>query len=116
MKLCIYQTDLKHILRNCLDSLAASGYKVESDGFDRGHIQAVKEGDFPLHYSLIDLKVLRDKYGVTVSVISSNLSKLFGNFCHNRKDEETFVEHFLDRLRQDSERNFELAFGEEELA
>src|SRR6188768_4295180 len=100
MKLCIYQTNPEMIHLNCLNSLAASGYKVELNDTGKGYIHAVKDGDFPLHYSLMDLRVFSEKYAVTVSVISSNLSKLFGNFCHNKLDEETFVEHFLAGLRE----------------
>jgi hypothetical protein len=65
MKLCIYQTDVEKVHRNCIHSLAESGYKVELNDTGKGFIHAVKEGDFPMHYSMIDLRVFRDKYAVT---------------------------------------------------
>jgi hypothetical protein len=100
MKLCIYQTNPEMIHLNCLNSLAASGYRVELNDTGKGYIHAIKDGISRCIIHLIDLRVFREKYAVTVSVISSNLSKLFGNFCHNRLDEETFVEHFLAGLRE----------------
>jgi hypothetical protein len=44
-----------------------------------------------------------------VAVISSSLSKMFGNFYHNKLDEEAFVEHFLGGLRKENTRLFEVS-------
>jgi len=114
MKLCFYQTDIEKIHRNCLQSLAASGYTVELNDTGKGFIHARKEEEFPLHYSMIDLRVFRDKYAVIVSVISSNMSRLFGNFYHNRIDEEAFVEHLFGGLRKENLELFE-SFSKEGL-
>ena len=105
----------EEVYSNCLASLVDSGFQVVQIDPHNGIISSVKDGDFPLYFSLLDVRVIRDKYAVIVSVISSNLSKLFGNFYHNRIDEETFVEHFLDRLRKATNGNFESAFFVAEL-
>src|SRR5262245_35087486 len=99
MKISVYQMNVEEVQRLCLSGLADSGFRIENHDAGKGHIHAVKEGEFPLYFSLMDLKIFRSKYAVTVAVISSNMSKLFGSFYHNRFDEETFIEKFLARLK-----------------
>ena len=116
MKLCIYQADLNVIHRQCIRSLSASGYRVELHDIPKGYTHAIKECDIPSHYSLIDLRVIREKQAVAVSIFSCYLSATNGTFHYNRIGEQSFIEHFLGELGKDARNKFEMAAGGAEFA
>jgi len=87
-----------------MDILSGSGYTLEA-GEPNGIIRATRETPYPSPVAVMHLQIHRDKEAITVSVHSSNLSVLFGNFWHNATDEENFVEQVLISLHEAEKRN-----------
>lgn len=102
MKICLYQSDVQNVFQNCLTSLKDSGFEIENTDSKNGLISSSKEGTNTSNLSLIDLKLKKEKYAIVITIISSNLSKIFGCFYHNPEDELSFIESLFRQLNVSS--------------
>ena len=99
MKLCIYSHSADDIYRLSHAALNECGFRISTEARDLGTLTATRDCKYPLPVAWLDVRIQREKYAVTVTVISSHLSVRFGNFSYNAGDEARFVECLLNGLR-----------------
>ena len=99
MKICIYNRDMRSVLKLCRESLADCGFNFPTGRTETPVVHAVRSAEHPSPLACLSISIRREKYAVTVTIVSSHLSVLFGSFTHNPGDEEKFAERLLEKLR-----------------
>ncbi len=98
MKIHLYNYSMPIVFSYCDNVLRKMNYHVQHADFKRGIISAVKGETFSSLSSLLDLNFSSEKFSVSIAVISSTMSNIFGNIYHDPVNEQEFIEHLFEKL------------------
>jgi len=106
MKINIQQQNLPQVYRTCEQILSAMDYTVECCDIARGIIHGFFDKNNSPDFSVMDLRITRDKDIVTVAIFASLVSKTYGNLAHDLSAENEFVERLLESVSEKITGNF----------
>jgi hypothetical protein len=112
MKIHLYNYSMPIVFSYCDDVLRKMNYNIQHVDFKRGIISALKGEKISSLSSLLDLKFSSEKFSVSIAVISSTMSNIFGNIYHDPVNEQEFIERLFENLEA-REINFPFRQAEE---
>ena len=98
MKIHLYNYSMPIVFSYCDDVLRQMNYHIQHIDFKRGIISGVKRETLSSLSSLLDLKFTSEKFSVSIAVISSTMSNIFGNIYCDPVSEQEFIEHLFEKL------------------
>ena|SRR5436190_7536323 len=98
MKIYLYNYSMPIVFSYCDEALRKMNYHIQHADFKRGIISAVKREIPGSLSSLLDLKFSSEKFSVSIAVISSTMSNIFGNIYYDPVSEQEFIERLFENL------------------
>ncbi len=98
MKIHLYNYSMPIVFSYCDDVLRKMNYSIQHTDFKRGIISASKGEMLSSLSSLLDLKFFPEKFSVSIAVISSTMSNIFGNIYSDPVNEQEFIEQLFEKL------------------
>ena len=98
MKIHLYNYNLPIVFSYCEDVLEKMNCKIRHSDYSRGIISAAKDENVQSVSSLLDLKFSAGKFSVSIAIISSTLSNIFGYIYHDPVSEQNFIENVFVHL------------------
>jgi hypothetical protein len=98
MKIHLYNYSMPIVFSYCDDVLRKMNYHIQHTDFKREIISAVRREPVASLSSLLDLKFSTEKFSVSIAVISSTMSNVFGNIYYDPVNEQEFIERLFEKL------------------